>query len=139
MQLRNKTAILLSFLILFSNLGLAFNVHYCHNKIASVSFKYQIDEPCQSFENASTSCCAKKTESHKECCSNKVVKSDKKSDNTIVDTFQLNLQAFLISQSFESSYEFIQEQITKSEKLEFYCDSNAPPFYKLFCQLIFYA
>ena len=46
MQFKKVTSIFLMVLILFSNLGLAVNVHYCHDRIASISLDYQEKEAC---------------------------------------------------------------------------------------------
>lgn len=135
MQFRKSTSILLAIFILFSNLGLAFNVHYCKDKIAGISLSVVVSEPCVKEVK---SCCAVES-SHKKCCSNKVIKVEKKHDNIFSTSFNLDFhQIFLIEKSFNLERE---ETLcfNKKETPSFYCDSNAPPFYKLYCQLVFYA
>lgn len=134
MQFRKSTSILLAFFILFSNLGLAFNVHYCKDEIASVSFNYEISETCDA---PVTSCCVTE-DNHNKCCSDTVVKLEKKSENTLVKSFQLDLQNFILVSSWNPNFELVTTTNT-TQILDFYCDSNAPPFYKLYCQLVFYA
>lgn len=135
MQFRKSTSILLAIFILFSNLGLAFNVHYCEDKIASVSLNTIVSEPC--LEDVK-SCCAMQS-SHEECCSNKVIKAEKKHDDFWSKSFKLDFQQIFL---FEKPLFLAKENLvsfSKSESPSFYCNSNAPPFYKLYCQLVFYA
>jgi len=46
MNFKKHINILLAMLILVSNVGLAFNVHYCEGKISGISFNYKVEEPC---------------------------------------------------------------------------------------------
>lgn len=136
MQFRKSTSLLLAILFLFSNLGLAFNVHYCHDEVASISVDYQFKEACVEKQK---SCCAV-AENHSECCSNKIVKIEKKSDNTLVNSFQFNLDFPVLITNYTLDFLFYKKsEVEVNELLDFYCDSNAPPFYKLYCQLVFYA
>ena len=135
MQFRKGTSILLALFILFSNLGLAFNVHYCQNKIASVSVNYEFSETCDA---PITSCCAAEN-NHKKCCSDKVVKLEKKSDNILVKSLQLDLHSFIVGElNWGPNFNSVAS-VDSNQMIDFYCDSNAPPFYKLYCQLVFYA
>ena len=132
MQLRKYISLLLVIFILFSNLGLAFNVHYCHDKIASVSLKYHAKE--------STDGCCKTIKISKKCCSEKVVKLEKKSENVLVKSFQLDLQNFIVAKIGLSNFSIRHFSIdSNSNFIFYYCNSNAPPIYKLNCQLVFYA
>ena len=134
MLIRKSTSLLVSFLVLFSNLGLAFNVHYCHNEVSSIFVDYQFRETCVEQQ---ISCCTA-TKSHSDCCSNKIVKVEKKSDKTLVTSFQIQLDCPVLIKS--NTLSFLQTEMLLENKLSyFYCDSNAPPFYKLYCQLVFYA
>lgn len=135
MQFRKSTSILLAIFILFSNLGLAFNVHYCEDKIAVISLSTIASEPC--IEDVK-SCCAVQS-SHEECCSNKVIKVEKKNDDFWSKSINLDFQQiYLLDERL-----FLEKRnlgfFSKKEVPSFYCDSNAPPFYKLYCQLVLYA
>lgn len=68
--MKKITAILITTVILFSNLGLAFNVHYCHDKIASVSIDYSV-------QNDNSNCCCVKKDAQKKCCSDTTIKAEK--------------------------------------------------------------
>ncbi len=134
--MKKITAILITTVILFSNLGLAFNVHFCHDKIASVSLSFEQDEPCDENPNA----CCSASDNHKKCCSETTIKTDKKSDDILVKSFQLDLQQFVANAQnwdFNFSKEIIS--IKKNDLIENYSESNSPPLYKLYCQLVFYA
>lgn len=135
MNIKKLTSVFLSVLILYSSLGLAFSVHYCHDEIASVSLTVQQDEPCGEIID---SCCVV-NDNHNKCCSDKVIKTDKKSDNILVKTFQLELQNFVTFQSLEFNFSKEIISVKKQSLIENYCESNSPPLYKKYCQLIFYA
>ncbi|VXB07106.1 conserved hypothetical protein [Flavobacterium sp. 9AF] len=135
MSFRKNISILLAFVFLFSNLGFALNVHYCHDKLSSISIDYQFKDAC--VEEDSTSCCAS-SDNHSECCSNKIVEIEKKTDNTIENSFQFVFDCPILFSNKVSFFE-VHNEIVKPNLPSFYCDSNAPPFYKLYCQLVFYA
>lgn len=135
MQFRKFISVLLTAFILFSNLGLALNVHYCNDKIAGISLNIQGKEACVETVK---SCCAAKQDT-KKCCSNKIVKLEKKADNVLTKSFQLDLQSFSLASIVKVPEDTLKNSITTKESPSFYCDSNAPPLYKLYCQLVFYA
>ena len=135
MNFRKHISIVLAALILLVNLGLSFAVHYCKDEIASVSFQYQEDEPC--VEEAK-SCCAKE-DSHDSCCSNKLIKVEKKTDDILVKTLQLDLEQAVFITDWKPNLVVFNSVVTTSNEVAFYCDSYAPPLYKLYCQLVFYA
>lgn len=132
--MKRFTSIILIVFILFSNLGLAFNVHFCNDKIASVSLDYSTPEGDDS------NCCCVKKDVKKSCCSETTIKTDKKSDDILVKSFQLDLQQFVANAqnwNFNFSKEIVS--IKKNDLIENYSESNSLPLYKLFCQLVFYA
>jgi hypothetical protein len=135
MNFRKNISIVLASLVLLANLGLSFVVHYCKDEIASVSLQYQEDEPC--VDNVK-SCCAKE-DSHDSCCSNKLIKVEKKTDNILVKNFQLDLEQAVFSADWKPNFIAFEPVIVTSNEIAFYCDSHAPPLYKLYCQFVFYA
>ena len=135
MNFRKHISIVLATLILLANLGLSFAVHYCKDEIASVSFQYQEDEPC--VEDVK-SCCAKE-DSHDSCCSNKLIKVEKKTDDILVKTLQLDLEPTVFAADWKTNFVAFESENIVSNEVAFYCDSHAPPLYKLYCQLVFYA
>ena len=135
MNFRKHISIVLASIVLLANLGLSFAVHYCKDEIASVSFQYQEDEPC--VEEAK-SCCAKEV-SHDSCCSNKLIKVEKKTDDILVKTFQLDLEPTVFITDWKPNLVAFESENLVSSEVGFYCDSHAPPLYKLYCQLVFYA
>ena len=130
MNFRKHISIVLASIVLLANLGLSFAVHYCKDEIASVSFQYQEDEPC--VEEAK-SCCAKEV-SHDSCCSNKLIKVEKKTDDILVKTFQLDLEQVVLNVDWKPNFVAFESVIDSSNEVAFYCDSHAPPLYKLYCQ-----
>jgi hypothetical protein len=140
MKINKHLSILLALLILVSNVGLAFNVHYCGGDLAGISLDYKKSEPCVEKKVERENACCATTEQHDDCCSNsKVTLKKSLSDEVIVKSFQLDLGAFTITEAWNLSPNTgSAENITRSDIPSFYCDSNAPPLYKLYCQYIFY-
>ncbi len=135
MNFRKHISIVLATLVLLANLGLSFAVHYCKDEIASVSFQYQEDEPC--VEDIK-SCCTT-ADSHDSCCSNKLIKVKKKTDDILVKSLQLDLEPTVFVADWKPNFVAFESENFVSNEVAFYCDSHAPPLYKLYCQLIFYA
>lgn len=127
------TGFILSFFILISNLGLAVNIHYCHDKVASVSLNYSTPS-----EDDSDCCCIKK-DVKKKCCSETTLKTEKKSDNFVVKSISLDLGQFVLTQQFDFNFKEQIFSIESQKLIENYSESNSPPLYKLYCQLVFYA
>jgi hypothetical protein len=148
MQFKKHIILFLAFSLLLSSSGLAFNVHYCGEKIAAISSVFTSKEVCDDSKNTlsnelakkpESACCSKKKINHKKCCSNKEVNLKDKYDKftSKLISFDIDLQYFftpwmLISFSLGAT-------IQKSQSVGYYCNANAPPLYKIFCQLLFYA
>ncbi|WP_300567513.1 hypothetical protein [Flavobacterium sp.] len=131
MKIKKHIAILLSMLILVSNVGLAFNVHYCGDKIASVSFvSHQLD--------AEKKCCGK-AEKKSSCCKDKKVKLEKKTDHSVLKQFSFQIEIPMVSHDWKPLDYLNVANFKSNQVLKFYCDSNAPPLYKLYSQYVFYA
>ncbi|PWA06475.1 HYC_CC_PP family protein [Flavobacterium psychrotolerans] len=134
MKFKKHISIFLAFFLLVSNVGLAFNVHYCGDVIASVSIKTEIY-----LQNTEKGCCKKNTAKKYSCCKDKVFQFQQKSDNLIAKAFAIHADySFLMEEwsliVFTSGSNFKNSQITT-----YYCDANAPPLFKLYNQYIFYA
>tara|TARA_B110000503_G_scaffold138908_1_gene226046 strand:+ start:267 stop:632 length:366 start_codon:yes stop_codon:yes gene_type:complete len=118
-----------------TNIGYNFTIHYCNDAIASISLNTQIEELCTPV---ATSCCALEKK-HNKCCSDKVVKIDKKTDHVVSKSFKINFESIVF---FENNLFKISNKQKASSFIDtpsFYCESNAPPFYKLYCRFVLYA
>lgn len=125
--------------LLFSNLGLAINIHYCGNEIEKVELGYVSEIAC-SMETHEKACCKEKSEVEKDtCCKDETIQS--KTDEVTVKVFQLQHVADFVPPTITSFQPVIinQVKLPKSIKSAFYCESNAPPLYKLYQQFLFYA
>lgn len=141
MKINKHISFLLALLIFVSNVGLAFNVHYCGGELAEISLDYKKSEPCEVKKVEKQETCCASSEKHDSCCSNSKVDLKKSlSDEVIVKSFQLDLGAFTFVEVWKAPEVPVnfEEIKLKSDAPSFYCDSNAPPLYKLYCQYLFY-
>lgn len=118
-------------LVLVSNAGLAFQVHYCGDKIASVSFT--------SFAKNTQKTCCGKLEKKSSCCKDREIKPVKKTDHSFAKTFSFQLEIPLASYDWKPIESLVPVSIKNNTADAFYCDSNAPPLYKLYSQYLLYA
>ncbi len=139
MNFKKHISILTALLILVSNSGLAFSVHYCEGKIASISSVFSEEEVCEMPVVVEKTCCAKVETTHKDCCSDKKVDLKNKTEKIIIKTISLDFEPAFFSTYNPHTFAVIQTQQFSNENAAFYCDSNAPPLYKLYCQYTFYA
>ena len=143
MQLKKHISYLLSVLILVANMGLALNVHYCKGEVSAVSLAYGIKQACSHPENkhhTEKKCCAHTDKEHKSCCKNDFVKLKDKADNPVpVKSFQLELSGFVATQIWNSVQQYSEPVLLTTEEPAYYCEANAPPLFKLYCQYILYA
>ena len=132
MIVRKYIHVILATLILVSNIGLAFNVHYCGGSIASISLV------SFSKEIRSKDCCGKEIEKSS-CCKDKKVQFQKKSDNSIFKSISFQLEIPFLDYHWKP-YQFNAVATIKSAPLVRYCcNANAPPLYQLYSQYIYYA
>lgn len=138
MQFKKHITLLLAILVLVSNSGLAFNVHFCEDKIASITSVFSKEEVCATPEKEEETCCAKLVKTHKKCCSDKEVNLKNKTEKVVVKSF-LDADLFLFASTkkelFYTSY-FISKKV---EKTTYTSDANPPPLYLLYSQFTFYA
>lgn len=139
MNLKKHISIFLALFILLVNSSASLVLHYCNDQIAYVSLVYQNNKLIDSATE--DSCCASDSIESEEdgCCSNEEISTDKKIDYSILKDFQFDFSAVHF---LNETPEFFAETAcfySNKKKLDYYCNSNAPPFYKLYSQLIFYA
>ena len=115
MNLKKCTGVFLAFLLLVSNIGFAFDVHYCGGKIASVSIS--------------------KVSPEKKCCGDK----EKKSDDATFKVFFFQIAFPAVIHEFKSLAFSSVPNFKSKEVISYYADANAPPLYQLYHQYIFYA
>ena len=133
MEFKKQLCILLSFFLLVSNLGLAYNVHYCEDKVASVSLQFTSDT-----STAEKECCGE-VEKESKCCKNKIIKSEVKSVELLVKSFSIDYQWIPLVSSWKS-LDFVPLPFCKStDTIAYYCDAHAPPLYLLYSQYTLYA
>ena len=129
MKLKQMTSLLLVFLLLVSNTGFAFNVHFCGGSVASISLKSEAAND--------KGCCGMKAETSN-CCKSKVVHFQKKSDNTLVKAFAFQSPAIVALHDWQPIVFAPTAQFKGDSNTTYYCDAHAPPLYQLHSQYIFY-
>ena len=133
MILKKQISIFLTFFLLVSNLGLAFNVHYCGDKIESISLS-NVSVP----QNAVDSCCGV-VEKDSNCCKDKIIKSEVKSDQIIVKSVSIASELVPVYYNWKPLFISDNFNIKTRDNFTYYCDVHAPPLYLLYSQYTFYA
>jgi hypothetical protein len=133
MQIKKHISFILAFLILFSNIGLAINVHFCKDKLAAISSVFAKEEVCEMNIEATSTCCAKEI-SHKKCCSDKEVTIKDQSEKQVVKNDKICFNTDFVFSEIETTHFTSINLVLTSQNTDYYCDANAPPFYKLYCQ-----
>lgn len=133
MKLEKYISLLIAFVILVSNTDLAINLHYCMDKVASVSIK-----PFFAPESEIDTCCDVQDEPPT-CCKDRLVKLQKKSPEYFQNDPAFHFEALAqISTPIDlKETNWIVPKLSNS--LNYYCDTNPPPLFKLYSQLLFYA
>lgn len=131
MILKRHISIFLAILLLASNFGLAINVHYCEDKVSSVTVG-------SSGNNAEEECCGA-IEKESKCCHDKIVKSDEKSDQILVKSQTFEAHYIPIVHDWNPITVSFNIKTPKRGAITYYCEANAPPLYLLYSQFTFYA
>lgn len=137
MKMQKFTSMLLACLILVCNGGFAFNVHYCGEKIASVSIGAAPTEDCEKPAEPKA-CCAKAAKDHKACCSDKVVDMQDQPE-VVVKSFFFDLEAPYVEPVQAVSLFAAHDHPVVEKRRTYRYTPHAPPLFKLYKQLIFYA
>ena len=132
MIFKKHISILLAIFLLVSNLGLAFNVHYCEDEIASITInaaptasQKKVDECCGVVEKESG------------CCNDKVIKAEIKSDQIIVKSLLFDFVP--VTYDWKPLVFTLNNNFEQRDIITYFCDANAPPLYLLYSQYTFYA
>jgi hypothetical protein len=133
MKFKKHLSVFLAFLLLVSNVGLAFNVHYCGDKIASVS----LNSPLTSLKNEK-GCCEKIAAKKDSCCKDKKIVVQKKTDNGIVKSFSFQIDYDFLVSDYRPIVFTEVSNFKNNPTLSYYCDANAPPLFKLYSQYLLY-
>ena len=113
-------------------MGFAFNIRYCGNDITSVTLKTPAHD-----QNLEKDCCGV-VEKKSHCCKNKEVKFQKKTDDLIQKTVSFHLDFIFLTNEWNPSVFSFVSNFKKDSFTSHYSDANAPPFFKLYHQYIFY-
>ncbi len=116
-------------------------------EVSSVSLAYKAVEPINEHHQHNEhkhghkkACCSVTDDNHKSCCDNDLVKlQDKNDGKVIVKSFQLDLGAFCVMDQWKPVQFYTKVPARAQQIPSFYCEANAPPLFKLYCQYIFYA
>lgn len=133
MNIKKCTSLFLAFLLLVCNVGLAFDVHYCGDKLASISLNKTVEAP------PTKTCCGITSEKKSSCCKDKVVHFEKKSDTATIKTFLFQFDFPFTLQEFKTVAFFSIPSFKNKQIIAYYSDAHAPPLFKLYHQYIFYA
>jgi hypothetical protein len=141
MKIRKCIGMCLALLVLVSNTGLAFNVHFCEGVIATVTSAFNTDEACSmKAEPSASGCCSSaKQTSHEDCCKNKLVNLKEKSDKGIVKTLKFELTAPFLIRVINSVPEYKKEADTRALAPVVSAGIHSPPLFKLYSQYLLYA
>jgi hypothetical protein len=130
-------SITLAFFLLLSSSGMAFNVHYCKGKIAAISSVFKIENSCEAQCGIpEKKCCSVPLDHQKDCCDDNFLEAS--FDDAIGSGISLNSEVLaLVFVSYVLSFSF--EIFPTVHILDYTFEANAPPLYKKYSQLIFYA
>lgn len=135
---RKIVSIWLVIIILFSNSGWAFSLHFCKERLASISIEsIYTSENQDACVSLSTDCCSD-TDIHDKCCESDFFESSSSDSNIVTKVFQWQLIPFIV-EKIQFAFDYLTASKSKKKIVGFYIDSNAPPLYCLYCQLVFYA
>ncbi|WP_333666313.1 HYC_CC_PP family protein [Flavobacterium sp.] len=133
MIFKKNLSLLLTFFLLVSNLGLAFNVHYCDNQIASVTLS-----TASASQEAEMDCCGV-VEKKSKCCKDKIIKSEIKSDQLVAKSLSFDVDAIPVYNDWQPIVFTTVFNFNTRENFSYYCDAHAPPLYLLYSQYTFYS
>lgn len=141
MRIKKFTSLFLAILLLCSNFGIAINVHYCGDKIASLSSTFALLSIQKNNTSYKKSCCCLVVKEKKDsCCKDKLLDLKKDTKDVVVKTFSFQVDAALpLVKLNESIIADGRKNLGQRGVTAYCCSPNAPPLFKLYKQYIFYA
>jgi hypothetical protein len=136
MKFKKATSLFLAILVLFSSTHFALNIHSCHGMIAAVETIFESKTVCHPPSETTENSCCQNHQEKKKCCSDETIEAS--TDDVVIENAVQFQFYFIFQNEINSYFEFQTNDILKNQ-LDYYCDSNAPPLYKLYHQLVFYA
>jgi hypothetical protein len=133
MIFKKQISVFLAILLLVSNVGLAFNAHYCGGELASIS----LNSPLISLKSEK-GCCEKVVSTKDSCCKDKKIVIQKKTENGVFKSFSFQLDCTFILPETPTFGYTASPVFQKKEALSYYCDAHAPPLFKLYSQYLLY-
>ena len=134
MKIRKSFYMFLAMLLVFSNAGFAFQVHYCGGEIASVKPVFNLEIPAAGSEK----CCAVWDDSKGSCCKDKLLKSEKPQD-TVIKAISLQIDVPILAEVSMPVFTSAIFHIKQLQTVKYYCDPHGPPLFRLYNQYLFYA
>lgn len=98
---------------------MAFTVHFCGGRIASVSSVFAEEEVCSMPVVVEETCCAKEVTNHKDCCSDKKVDLKNKTEKIILKTISLDFEPAYFSEYKNLIFPVAEAPIKVDENLLF--------------------
>ena len=143
MKMQRYIRVILSFILILSNLSVAFSMHFCGGQVEEIKLSKLENEVCKMEMKAS--CCADakpkadhEDESKDDCCHDQAYAEDLQNQHTS-EIFRISpiiFQDFKPIQLFQ--FCVITPILAQKQFLDFYVESNAPPIYITYNQLVFY-
>ena len=138
MKCKNQIVILLSFLLLVSNFGLAFSAQFCCEKIIAVSAFDDVFEECHQQKLLSENCCIIEKEADN-CCTSKKIDLKKRTDYLCSIELKKSNIDFVLPTLFSFKNVFTDKSVSfKIPSFSFFYKGSSPPLFKLFCSFIIY-
>lgn len=136
-MLQKTTSIIVAFFLLLSSTGMAFNIHYCKGKIAAISSVFEKENSCVDQCDISETTCCSSTIDHDDCCTDNLLETSV--DDATNLNFSLDFDWIPLNLEGQGMSPFSVEILLVKNISDYTFDSNAPPLYKKYSQLIFYA
>lgn len=132
-------SIFLTAAVLFSNIGLAVNIHYCGETIEKIDLGYASALKCTETATKKACCKEKKETNEKPCCKNETIKQ--KTDDVVIKvSANHHFTDFITPVVYKFQPQVItQVSLLKKLNAAYSCQTNAPPLYKLYNQYLLYA
>ena len=148
MKMQQYIRYALSLILIFSNLSVAFSMHFCQGAMEEIKMNHLDNKSCE-IETA-TSCCPPKSEKNHceiadgeskqqdDCCKD-VSYSDKIAEKQVVKVLKLVPIDFLAVEVLQLKTPILDFKVEETLfLLDSYVESNAPPNYIFNSQLTFY-
>ncbi|MFD0863734.1 hypothetical protein ACFQ1M_16080 [Sungkyunkwania multivorans] len=140
MKFHRSIYALVAIFFLMTKVGVAFNLHFCGEQLASVTTMFESNGCGMEMAAEAKPSCESEQLSKPSCCSDEVLLVQNQDENPISDVLSLSQDQLMAVLTTALVFDLfsVESESWNNQPPHYHYDSHAPPLYALYCSYTFY-